>query len=696
MSHARSQRARIAVLAFLAISLAASPVVAATYDVSTTEDGHDGVCDAHCTLREAIIAANADRERDIINLPPGTYRLSIPGRGEDFSAAGDLDIVERIDLRGSGRSTTIIDAAGLDRALHVHLMDWHPGDEAVKLTDLTVTGGEVGSFARGGGILVEGALSLERCTVESSSALGTDAVGGGIANTGTLSLNHVIVHGNSTIGTNGSGGGIWNGHGTLSMVDSVVAGNRTDGYDADGAGLFSGFGTVSLLRVTIRNNDAVGSSSDGGGVFAGYSTFSIVGSTVSGNTAIGHRGGAGLCIGFSTVAILNSTFSGNAATGSGAEAGGIWTDVSTLTVASSTFSDNSIGGDTDHGAIWHGSGTAILSNTLVDGGCALRSHLMSRGGNLESPGNSCGFDRPSDQSNVPPSALGLADLADNGGRTLTHALIAGSAAIDRGLDWSCPGTDQRGEPRPRDGDGDGLPHCDVGAFEAGSEPPGSAGHVYWVPVAAAVDGTGGSRWKTSVAALNRSASSAELELVLRTARGTLSMTASIDGHEQRLFRDVAAELGAIDDKGTLEVRSDRPLLVTSRTFNQSTTGTYGQYMAGMTVDEGLRLGDSATLPQLTQTPEFRTNLGFANMGTDPASVEVTLYDARGIEVGTLEVDLQAGRMRQENEVFLRIAGRNDVEAGSAVVTVTGGTGVAAYASVIDSRTGDAVTMPMWR
>src|SRR6185503_518152 len=56
--------------------------------------------------------------------------------------------------------------------------------------------------------------------------------------------------------------------------------------------------------------------------------------------------------------------------------------------------------------------------------------------------------------------LRLAPLADNGGPTLTHALLLGSPAVDAGAPSGFPSTDQRGVPRPFG------PYADIGAFEA--------------------------------------------------------------------------------------------------------------------------------------------------------------------------------------------------------------------------------------
>ena len=87
--------------------------------------------------------------------------------------------------------------------------------------------------------------------------------------------------------------------------------------------------------------------------------------------------------------------------------------------------------------------------------------FLSEGGNVES-GASCGLALATDQSGVDPL---LDELADNGGATFTHALLAGSPAIDVGVDADCPATDQRSQGRI-DVPGVGTTLCDAGAFEA--------------------------------------------------------------------------------------------------------------------------------------------------------------------------------------------------------------------------------------
>jgi hypothetical protein len=112
-----------------------------------------------------------------------------------------------------------------------------------------------------------------------------------------------------------------------------------------------------------------------------------------------------------------------------------------------------------------------LDNTIVagnSGGADIDNQGMitSAGHNLigAASGNAIAL-QPGDQSSVTAAALNLGPLADNGGPTLTRALLGGSIAIDAGDDANCPATDQRGVARPRGA------HCDVGAFELNNSAP---------------------------------------------------------------------------------------------------------------------------------------------------------------------------------------------------------------------------------
>ena len=98
-------------------------------------------------------------------------------------------------------------------------------------------------------------------------------------------------------------------------------------------------------------------------------------------------------------------------------------------------------------------------------------NASSDGGNIESPGNTCGFDDLIDQVNVSAGQLNLGLLEDNGGTTLTHAPEPPSFAIDAIDPEDCVDaegqpltSDQRGATRPQG------PRCDVGAVEVTADP----------------------------------------------------------------------------------------------------------------------------------------------------------------------------------------------------------------------------------
>jgi len=251
--------------------------------------------------------------------------------------------------------------------------------------------------------------------------------------------NDVVLDGEGDLAVDGN-----EDHRVFSVATGVTAELR--GLTAT-RGVDSGISNSRDATLTLMNSTVSGNTG-GTGLF-NRGTLTLMNSTVSGNTGEGifNQGG--------TMTLVNSTVSGN--TGEG-----IFNQVGTVMLTNSTVS-----GKTDD-SIYNQGGTVTLTNSLVDGTCNPDPDIISNGYNIESPVDTCRFDQPTDQVNVDSEDLKLGPLQNNGGATMTHALDAGSIAVDAIREAECLDadgdpltTDQRGEPRPETGG----TMCDVGAFE---------------------------------------------------------------------------------------------------------------------------------------------------------------------------------------------------------------------------------------
>ena len=321
-----------------------------------------------------------------------------------------------------------------------------------------------------------------------------------IYSTFTVSISRLTISNGSVVGglgSDGVGGGIRSA-GVLTLSDCTISANQAAGSEfvgGNGGGIFNDSGTMTITRCTISNNSAqysTGSSGDqatiSGGGISNYSggSLTITNSTISGNscTVTDHFGlntsfGAGGGVSNSnrgSMTIRNCTISGNSgvATGFGTTmlGGGIANYGVNLQITSSTIVHNSASGDS--GALGGGiygspNGSTRTDSSIIALNTASTGPDFTGAGGLQSLGyNIIGNNadavissQPTDQIGTPVAPIDplLAPLANNGGLTLTHALQAGSPAIDHG-DPAAPPEDQRGYGR--------VDVPDVGAFEFGA------------------------------------------------------------------------------------------------------------------------------------------------------------------------------------------------------------------------------------
>ncbi len=216
----------------------------------------------------------------------------------------------------------------------------------------------------------------------------------------------------------------------------------------------------------------------------------------------------------------------------------------------------------------------------------------------------------------------------------------------------------------------------------------------WVPVVVHLSGTGGSQWRSDLALLNPGQVAASVTFTAHLSSGTEQayLRAPLEPGQQVLISDFVGQMQQ-SGYGTLEITSTQPVTVTSRTYSQEATGTFGQFLAAHGVDDGLVAGEMGLIQHLVQNADFRSNIGVANFGPNPAEGIVSLFDETGASVGDLPFSLDSGEYTQFNQPYLNQFGRN-VLGGAAIVQVTSGTGVVAYASVIDNGSNDPTTIPM--
>jgi CSLREA domain-containing protein len=379
---------------------------AATFNVTKTADTYDGTCNADCSFREALQAANANSDSDLIMVPAGTYTINPALGGPDQDTvidpaaqeSGDWDVFYDATITGAGQATTILQAGATTATGHDRVLD--AIQTGVGIPDLTISGVTIQNgrcradfpCVDGGGL---------RYAVDNLSVL--------TISDSTVTNNRTEV---STANPANNGGGIFGGQSDFVYTNLTVT-NNTAAFVAsgctgatqcggEGGGVFSGISfTANPTSVTMTNSTITGNTANAvnglggrGGAYAGSpDSVTITGGTFINNVAFTDAGALRL---FTPTTINGATISGNTARQNG---GGIWSDplANDNTPLTNTFtnlvmkgnvadSDGVIGVNNvnrgDGGAIFHGRGTLHLNNPTIGGTGAGEGNTAYDGGGI--------------------------------------------------------------------------------------------------------------------------------------------------------------------------------------------------------------------------------------------------------------------------------------------------------------------------
>lgn len=402
----------------IASTHAASFTVNSQADVPDETPGN-GVCNpvlaipGVCTLRAAIMEANALAGVDQIVLTAGqVYTLTRSGQ-DDTAVNGDLDIVDSVIILflASGERP-VVDANGRERAFEIH-------EGNVTMLGFDITGGD--------------------------ATIPGDSAGGGIAvhfDAGIVQLSLLRLHGNRSC----FGGGLYNDGGSTTVSVSEFHDNEHDGSGCappTGGSAIRNRGTLTVNGSSLFENDGTAVYSTPGGPGVGQLT--VINSTISSNI------GGGITTdnddnGVDQVTVLrNTTIAGNSTVG--LRFGGIST---ALTMRNTVIARNT-------------ADDCVLSQA------ASASYNTDRY-NLDSD-DTC--ELGAGTSNFPNTNPLLTPLRDRGGPSHVHWPRPDSPLIDQGHpvigSIGCEDADQHGTGRPQDFNGVPDDNCDIGAVELAEE-----------------------------------------------------------------------------------------------------------------------------------------------------------------------------------------------------------------------------------
>lgn len=212
----------------------------------------------------------------------------------------------------------------------------------------------------------------------------------------------------------------------------------------------------------------------------------------------------------------------------------------------------------------------------------------------------------------------------------------------------------------------------------------------WLPVSTHSSGAYGSEWRTDIGIINKENYLSNFDFYLYTDQGVLKLTDTIPSNGSSIYEDIVSQF-MYSGSSAFQARSDNNFILTSRTYNKTQDGTYGQFLNGYYDYEGLSTGEGAYLSQLKENENFRTNIGLTNTGDNLANISIYFYDSPGNLLGSKTVYLEPKKFIQLLQPIKEFS--ENINSAYAKIQINSGNGILCYASVVDNKTNDGTTIP---
>jgi CSLREA domain-containing protein len=425
---------------------------AATFNVTKTADTYDGACNADCSFREALEAANATAALDMIVVPAGTYTID-PALGSpddevnvgpDIQESGDWDVFKDTTITGAGQATTILQGAAAQPG-HDRVLD--AVQNAVGTPDLTISGVTI----RNGRCRADIA-----CVDGGGLRFAVDAQAVLTISDSTFDNNRTEV---SSANPSNNGGAIFGSQAdynftNLTLTNNIagVATGLCKKCGGEGGGMIIiGTSSANPTSLTMTNNAISGNQARtgrllggrGGALASSPNSVSITGGTFNNNSADLDGGAFRL---FTATTISNATISNNSAK---QNAGGIWSDPldNANNPLTNTFTNLTMKGNVadsnnaqveddgemargDGGAIYHNRGILNLNNSTIGGTVAGDANKAFNGGGISNNAGTVNIPTPAGANITGNTATSTGGGIFNSSGTLsiTGGSISGNTA----------------------------------------------------------------------------------------------------------------------------------------------------------------------------------------------------------------------------------------------------------------------------